>query len=122
MSIYKILCKICGPRDEPCEHMLEHEELKLLREIYAKTVIILERVDRNQGLFAKALSQIIHDLNRPQSATLKLIFQEALHASDNPSQAGQRSHCSKSGQVQTGTGTVVPNAGAIAFTRQITRQ
>ena len=47
---------------------------RLLREIYRTTVIVLERVDRNQGLFAQILIEILKDLNRAQSATLRLQF------------------------------------------------
>jgi hypothetical protein len=71
-SIFKFICKHCGPSDDPCEHVLEHEELKLLREIFTLSRITLERIDKNQGTLARALQQIIRDLNRPQSATLKL--------------------------------------------------
>lgn len=126
MSIFKFICKHCGPSDDPCSHVLEHRELVLLREIYATTLIVLERVDRNQALFAKVLMEILKDLNRPQSATLRLfsIPQSGEEWKKNQSGGTMPATINVGGTANSlfqewtgpsGTGTIVPNAGAPAF-------
>lgn len=108
-SIFAFICKHCGPRDTPCEHALDLIELRMLREMK----------ERNRVQFALIESQlleIIHNQNRPLSATLKLF-------SDSPGGTmpatilvgGTANSLFQEWSGPGGTGTVVPNAGAPAF-------
>ena len=54
MPFFKFICTTCGHRDEPCEHFEEKQLRKDFREI---RLLLLE---------------VIHLLNAPKSATLKL--------------------------------------------------
>ncbi len=110
MSVFHFICKHCGPSEKPCEHALDLIELRFLREMQ-------ETNQRNFRFIEAALLEIIHILNRPQSATLRLIF--------NPSSGVSMPKTVAVGVVAqavfqefdgpNGTGNPVPAAGPVNF-------
>jgi hypothetical protein len=102
----KFICTLCGHSDQPCHHFLEHEAIRLLKE--------------EMKFNRHALLEILHRLNRPQSATLTLQANQPCLVGDNmPATILVGATANSSFQEWTGpngTGTVVPNAGAIAYT------
>ena len=102
MAFLSYICTECGPTQDPCKHWWESENTKRLKWIEA------------------ALCEIIHILNRPQSATLTLKpNQPTILGVKMPATIVVGKTANSLFQEWTGpsgTGTVVPNAGAPAFT------
>jgi hypothetical protein len=108
---YTFFCRECGPSEAPCKHFLDHEIIRLLK----------EEMRFNRG----ALLEILHDiktlLNRPQSATLRLQPDQPFLLGEKQMPAtilvgGTASSLFQEYTGPNGTGTIVPNAGAPAFT------
>jgi hypothetical protein len=102
MAFLHFVCTVCGPRQEPCEHVHERfrkDDDKFLR------AILLEIVNLNR--------EIIRLLNRPQSATLKFT---GVTMPATILVGGTANSLFQEWTGPSGTGTVVPNAGAIAYT------
>ena len=95
MPFFKFICTTCGHRDEPCEHFEEKQLRKDFREI---RLLLLE---------------VIHLLNRPLSATLKF---RGLPMPATINIGGTANSQFQEWTGPNGTGTVLPNAGAIAYT------
>jgi hypothetical protein len=103
--LVKFFCKICGPREKPCEHWERH--------VLEKLLVLMETVHAEN-------LEIIHLLKQPESATLRL-------TADIPSLVGAKSMPATvlvGGTANSlfqewtgpnGTGTVVPNAGPVTF-------
>jgi len=111
MSIWHFICKVCGPSSEPCDHAMRDTELKILREI--------READRVAFKFIEgALKQILHNQNRPLSATLKLLLTSPGDSSMPKTVAigvvAQAVFQEWDGPA--GTGNKVTNAGPTAFT------
>ncbi len=125
MAIFSFICKHCGPSEHPCEHALELIELKLLRELEkqnAKAFLAIEKTlhtmreesHRCCKLLEAMLLEILHILNRPQSATLTL----QVPGGTMPATilvGGTASSLFQEWSGPNGSGTVVPNAGVPAF-------
>src|SRR5208282_204866 len=100
----KFICTVCGHGDKPCKHWWQSEN------------------DRRFIWIEHALCEIISILNRPQSATLKVNNRETLFlvgAKPMPATilvGGTASSLFQEWTGPSGTGTVVPPAGAPAFT------
>ena len=94
MPIFRFTCSICGPKEDPCEHF-EHSEIK--KELHFLHHAVLE---------------IIHLLHRPFSATLKF---EGVDMPKTVAPGGTATALFQEWTGPSGTGTVVPNAGPIAF-------
>lgn len=106
MATFTFICKHCGPSDKPCEHALEIIELRMLRDMR-------EQMHRCCRLVEAALLEILHILNRAQSATLRLISGGTMPATILV--GGTANSLFQEWTGPSGTGTVVPNAGAPAF-------
>ena len=106
MSVFSFICKHCGPSEHPCEHAMELIELKILRGMQ-------EKQERCCKLIEAMLLEILHILNRPQSATLAVISGGTMPKTVAP--GGTFSSLFQEWTGPSGTGTVVPNAGPIAF-------
>lgn len=106
MAIWSFICKVCGPSTEPCDHAMLQTELKILREM---------REDQHRccKFLIGAVKEILHILNRPQSATLRLISGGTMPATILV--GGTANSLFQEWTGPNGTGTVVPNAGAPAF-------
>jgi len=107
MSDFTFACKHCGLSQEPCHHFRENEIIRLLKEEMRFT--------------RHALLEIIHMLNRPRSATLRLIPNQPVLVGGRPVPAtiqvgGTATSLFQEWTGPNGTGTVVPNAGAPAYT------
>src|SRR5882672_5515230 len=113
MSIFSFICKHCGPSEHPCEHALELIELRMLREMRERQEKAHEEQRRCCKLLESMLLEILHILNRPQSATLKLISGGTMPATILV--GGTATSLFQEWTGPNGTGTVVPNAGAPAF-------
>lgn len=106
---FHFFCSKCAViAEEPCEHWQQQEIIRLLKEEM--------RFNRH------ALLEILHDIklliNRPQSATLNLQVNQPGEP-DMPAtiQVGKTANSLfQEWTGPNGTGTVVPNAGAVAFT------
>lgn len=102
MPVLRFVCTECGGSKEPCRHFWESENERRFRWI------------------EKALCEIISILNRPQSATLRLqVNQLSLVGAIMPATILVGATATSLFQEWTGpngTGTVVPNAGTIAYT------
>jgi len=95
MPFFKFICTLCGHSDEPCVHF-ENDQLK-----------------KELKFLHSAVLEIIHLLLRPTSATLK--FKELpMPATINI--GGTANSLFQEWTGPSGTGTVVPNAGTIAYT------
>lgn len=106
MSIFSFICKHCGPSAMPCDHAMQEIEIHLLRQIREE--------DRLRFKFLEGLlKEIIHILNRPQSATLRLNSGGTMPATILV--GGTANSLFQEWTGPGGTGTVVPNAGAPAF-------
>jgi hypothetical protein len=108
MAFWRFVCSEChrgGSSEEPCKHFAEHEVVRLLK----------EEIKFNR----MALLEIIHLLNRPQSATLRLEVNQFSGENTMPATVqigGTANSLFQEWTGPNGTGTVVPNAGAIAYT------
>jgi hypothetical protein len=89
------VCTVCGPQQEPCEHF---ENWMLRKEFKFLNHAVLE---------------ILHLLNRPFSATLKF---EGTNMPKTIAPGETASSLFQEWTGPSGTGDVVPNAGAIAYT------
>ena len=103
MPFTKFICTECGHSDGPCKHWWESQTSQDFKWIRS------------------ALCEIIHILNRPQSATLNLKANQPVLLGDKTMPAtvivgGTASPLFQEWTGPSGTGTVVPNAGAPAFT------
>jgi hypothetical protein len=103
VSDFTFACKQCGLSTEPCHHFWQGKNEERFKWI------------------EKALCEIIHILNRPQSATLRLIANQPvlLGAKTMPATiliGGTAMSLFQEWTGPNGTGTVVPNAGTPAFT------
>src|SRR6266536_5716604 len=92
----KFICTICGHSDQPCAHWENSELKKELRFLHS------------------AVLEIIHLLFRPTSATLK--FEGVSKMPATIIIGGTANSLFQEWTGPGGTGTVVPNAGAIAYT------
>jgi hypothetical protein len=90
----KFICTVCGHSDEPCVHLENSELKKELRFLHS------------------AVLEIIHLLHRPQSATLK--FKE-LPMPATILVGGTANSLFQEWTGPNGSGDLVPNAGAVAF-------
>ena len=95
MPFFKFICTECGHRDEPCQHFINHVVEKELKFLHG------------------AVLEIIHLLLRPFSATLR--FKE-LQMPATIQIGGTANSLFQEWTGPNGTGSVVPNAGAIAYT------
>lgn len=94
MPLFRFVCSICGPKEEPCEH---HEQSEIQKEFKFLHYAVLE---------------IIHLLHRPFSATIKF---EGVTMPKTIAPGGTATAVFQEWTGPSGTGTVVPNAGSIAF-------
>lgn len=95
MPIFRFICSLCGPRDHPCEH---HEHSAIEKELKFLHGAVLE---------------IIHLLHRPTSATIKF---QGVKMPKTIAPGETASSLFQEWTGPNGTGDVVPNAGAIAYT------
>src|SRR5277367_4671815 len=115
----RYVCMSCGVKEHPCHHFPRDPEIGQIE----KTLRVIEH----------GILEIIHLLNRPQSATLKLRASLAddptyeqidtwagrpVRRKGMPAQiqiGGTANSLFQEWTGPNGTGTVLPNAGAIAF-------
>jgi len=88
------ICTECGPLQDPCVHFENHQIKKELKFLH------------------HAVLEIIHLLLRPQSATLRVT---GVTMPKTIAPGGTATSLFQEWTGPSGTGTVVPNAGAIAF-------
>jgi len=116
MSVFSFICKHCGPSEHPCEHALELIELKILREMQKEQAKAHEEQRRCCKLLEAMLLEILHILNRPQSATLSVQILSggtSMPKTVAPGGTGQAVFHEWSGP--TGTGVEVPLEGTVTF-------
>ena len=127
MSVFSFICKHCGPSEHPCEHALELIELKILREMqqnntHAFHVIyqLLKKMEEDQRRCCKLLEamllEILHILNRPQSATLTVqILSGGTSMPKTVVSGGTGQAVFHEWSGPTGTGVEVPLEGTVTF-------
>lgn len=108
---YTFFCREHGPSETPCKCWVDHEVLRLLK----------QELKLNRSMFLEIIHLLNSLLNRPVSATLKLIVNQPVLVGANQMPAtiligGTASSLFQEWTGPNGTGTVVPNAGAPAFT------
>src|SRR6266446_9513528 len=109
MSVFSFICKHCGPSEHPCEHALELIELRMLREMQ-------EKQERCCKLLEAMLLEILHILNRPQSATLTVqILSGGTSVPKTVVSGGTGQAVFHEWSGPSGTGTELPLAGAVTF-------
>ncbi len=123
MAFFKFICTEHGHTDEPCEHWERHQLIRIenkLDTLTSSTAILYEQELLSQEeqrkcckLIEAMLLEIIHLLNRPTSATLTI--QGGIHMPATIQVGGTASSLFQEWTGPNGTGSVVPNAGAIAF-------
>ena len=113
MSVWHFICKVCGPSDIPCEHAMRDTELRVLRDFRERQESAHEEMRNCCKQLRHMLLEIIHILNRPQSATLRLLSGGTMPATILV--GGTANSLFQEWTGPNGTGTVVPNAGAPAF-------
>jgi hypothetical protein len=95
MPFFKFICTECGHSDEPCVH-------------FAKN-----KIERMFGVIESGILEIIHLLNRPQSATLTLKGEHGMATIEVGKTATSQF---QEWTGPSGSGEVVPNAGTINYT------
>lgn len=109
MAIWSFICKVCGPSTEPCDHAMLQTELKILREIREEDRIAFKFIEG-------ALKDILHNQNRPQSATLTIsILSGGTSVPKTVSSGGTGQAAFHEWTGPTGTGTELPLAGAVTW-------
>ncbi len=116
MSIWHFICKVCGPSEHPCEHALKDTELRILRDMREKQEKAHEEQRRCCKLLEAMLLEILHILNRPQSATLTVqILSGGTSVPKTVVSGGTGQAVFHEWSGPSGTGTELPLAGAVTF-------
>lgn len=116
MSLITFVCKHCGLREEPCEHVLDLVEIKILREMQKKQAADQEKNERCCKLLEAGILEILHILNRAQSATLTVQILSggtSMPKTVVSGGTGQAAFHEWSGP--GGSGVELPLAGAVTF-------
>jgi len=121
----KFICTVCGHRDAPCVHWQQTEDqkrwkfiegaLQELISLHNQQIIDRENILISEDdLILEKVDQIWDFLHKPQSATLKFSGGSGMPATVNI--GGTANSLFQEWTGPNGTGTVVPNAGAISYT------